>query len=214
MTMLACSTYFARKAAGASRARYSPRPLFRGSRTKIQNSRENTRRDRGPVPQRHCEEHLRRSNPAFFLAAQSWIASRSLSSGARSRDPLARNDGVKRDRKVTHTRLPSLHAPLRVAGREPAPDLIRGRGWEVHQLAPLAASLLGSTGMIVWRHPPPPTPPRHAQGRVEGGEITAHNFAISPRVSREFCQVRSALLIRGRRECRAPDAPDSRVCNG
>jgi molybdate transport system substrate-binding protein len=33
----------------------------------------------------------RRSNPAFFV--QSWIASRSLSSGAHSRDPLARNDG-------------------------------------------------------------------------------------------------------------------------
>src|ERR1700676_2669215 len=31
-------------------------------------------------------------------------------------------------------------------------------------------------------HPPPPTPPRHAQGRVEGGEITVHDFAFSPRV--------------------------------
>ena len=41
---------------------------------------------------RHCEEHLRRSNP-FFLCAATWIASRSLSSGARSRDPVARNDG-------------------------------------------------------------------------------------------------------------------------
>src|SRR6476646_9050849 len=33
----------------------------------------------------------RRSNP-FFPSAARWIASRSLSSGARSRDPLARND--------------------------------------------------------------------------------------------------------------------------
>ena len=33
-----------------------------------------------------------RSNP-FFLFAALWIASRSLSSGAHSRDPLARNDG-------------------------------------------------------------------------------------------------------------------------
>jgi hypothetical protein len=41
---------------------------------------------------RHCEEHLRRSNP-FFLRAVAWIASRSLSSGAHSRDPVARNDG-------------------------------------------------------------------------------------------------------------------------
>ena len=57
---------------------------------------------------------------------------------------------LKRDREVVHGGLPSLHAPLRVAGREPAPDLIRGRGWGVYQLAPLVASLL--------RHPPPPTP--------------------------------------------------------
>jgi hypothetical protein len=36
---------------------------------------------------------------------------------------------------------------------------------------------------------------------------TKHNFAISPRISREFCQEHPALSIRGRRECRAPDAP-------
>jgi hypothetical protein len=37
---------------------------------------------------------MRRSNPAFFARdkEESWIASRSLSSGAHSRDPLARND--------------------------------------------------------------------------------------------------------------------------
>jgi hypothetical protein len=34
----------------------------------------------------------RRSNP-FFLFVVRWIASRSLSSGAHSRDPVARNDG-------------------------------------------------------------------------------------------------------------------------
>src|ERR1700680_2351286 len=54
--------------------------------------------------------------------------------------------------------------------------------------------------------PPPPPPPRHAQGRVEGGEMTEHGFAISPHV---FAQV--LLLIplapkRGRRESRALDA--------
>src|SRR5712692_6681708 len=39
---------------------------------------------------RHCEE---RSDEAIqFSAWRSWIASRSLSSGAHSRDPLARND--------------------------------------------------------------------------------------------------------------------------
>ena len=35
----------------------------------------------------------RRSNPSVLCAAR-WIASRSLSSGAHSRDPLARNDGI------------------------------------------------------------------------------------------------------------------------
>src|SRR5258708_11316406 len=44
---------------------------------------------------RHCEEPLRRSNPACRIAAP-WIASRSLSSGAHSRDPLARNDDLDR----------------------------------------------------------------------------------------------------------------------
>jgi hypothetical protein len=33
--------------------------------------------------------------------------------------------------------------------------------------------------------PPPPTPPHHAQVRVEGGGITVHDFAISPHVLRE-----------------------------
>jgi len=46
---------------------------------------------------RHCEERKRRSNPESFLQ-DGWIASRSLSSGAHSRDPLARNDGPKRYR--------------------------------------------------------------------------------------------------------------------
>src|SRR3984893_16749926 len=36
--------------------------------------------------------------------------------------------------------------------------------------------------------PPPPTPPHHAQRRVEGGEITVHDFAISRRVAPEVCQ--------------------------
>jgi hypothetical protein len=41
---------------------------------------------------RHCEEQ---SDEAIHLSphAAPWIASRSLSSGARSRDPLARYDG-------------------------------------------------------------------------------------------------------------------------
>src|SRR5258708_21153268 len=39
---------------------------------------------------RHCEE---RSDEAIQFLCVAWIASRSLSSGAHSRDPLARNDG-------------------------------------------------------------------------------------------------------------------------
>jgi hypothetical protein len=40
-----------------------------------------------------CEERSGRSNPVLLRGL--WIASRSLSSGAHSRDPLARNDGSK-----------------------------------------------------------------------------------------------------------------------
>ena len=54
---------------------------------------------------------------------------------------LGRN--ALRDREVMHGDLPSLHAPLRVAGREPAPDLIRGRGWGVYPLVRLTMSLRG-----------------------------------------------------------------------
>ena len=59
----------------------------------------------GRVGRRHCLRQTRsvcarersdRSNPLIRYAAL-WIASRSLSSGARSRDPLARNDGAKYD---------------------------------------------------------------------------------------------------------------------
>ena len=41
-----------------------------------------------------------------------------------------------------------------------------------------------------------------------------YTFAISRRDAPEVCSELPALSIRGRRECRAPDAPDSRVCNG
>ena len=40
---------------------------------------------------RHCEELRDEAIHTFFAAA--WIASRSLSSGAHSRDPVAHNDG-------------------------------------------------------------------------------------------------------------------------
>ena len=61
--------------------------------------------------------------------------------------------------------------------------------------------------------PPPPTPPHHAQERMEGGEITTHEFTISRHDLPEVCFQLPALSIRGRRECRAPDAPHGLVCN-
>ncbi len=96
VTMLVCLFYFAREAAGALRARHSLRPLiFSGQEFKANLGRI-APRERGvlfwKLGQRHCEERKRRSNP-FFVCAALWIASRSLSSGAHSRDPLARNDG-------------------------------------------------------------------------------------------------------------------------
>src|SRR5258706_728085 len=42
---------------------------------------------------RHCEERSDEAIHSYFAAT--WIASRSRSSGAHSRDPLARNDGIK-----------------------------------------------------------------------------------------------------------------------
>ena len=45
------------------------------------------------------------------------------------------------------------------------------------------------------------------------GCVLKRSFAISRLVSPELCRKILTLLIRGRRECRAPDAPDSRVCN-
>ena len=50
----------------------------------------------------------RRSNPAL-RPGHRWIASRSLSSGAHSRDPLARNDGTK----TRH--IPNRHRPRKRA---------------------------------------------------------------------------------------------------
>src|SRR5450631_2311958 len=51
---------------------------------------------------RHCEEQG--DEAIHTCGADAWIASRSLSSGARSRDPLARNDDLPR-RGALHGRL-------------------------------------------------------------------------------------------------------------
>jgi hypothetical protein len=61
----------------------------------------------------------RRSNPSFFPVVL-WIASRSLSSGAHSRDPVARNDDT------------SSAVIVRESGRSSIPETLmiesRGRG--------------------------------------------------------------------------------------
>jgi hypothetical protein len=69
-----CAIFIAREAAGASGAQHSLRPLIsQGQEFKAKLARK-ARRDREAVSSRHCEERKRRSNPAFFFAAQ-WIAS-------------------------------------------------------------------------------------------------------------------------------------------
>src|SRR5450759_5588074 len=95
VTTLVCFFYFAREAAGASCARHSPRPLIGEGRTLLAKL--------GRIARRECEvisaviarsEATKQSRLSTSLR-QSWIASRSLSSGAHSRDPLARNDVLK-----------------------------------------------------------------------------------------------------------------------
>jgi hypothetical protein len=44
--------------------------------------------------------------------------------------------------------------------------------------------------------------------------VFTHSFAISPAHTPRGIHLFPALSGKGRRECRAPDAPDSRVCNG
>jgi hypothetical protein len=93
VTVVTCTTgaacFSARQAAGASSARHSLRPLSGGRDLDIKPRAKNPRRDRGTMSQRHCE---RSEAIHSCLLAALWIASRSLSLGAHSRDPLARND--------------------------------------------------------------------------------------------------------------------------
>ncbi len=63
VTMLVCSYHFAHKAAGASCARHSLRPLMFKGATSIAKLARKARRDREALPRRHCEERLvRRSS--------------------------------------------------------------------------------------------------------------------------------------------------------
>src|SRR5258708_21992300 len=74
--MLVCVffAHFAHGTAGAARIRHSPRPLISRRESSRKPRAHRAARMRTPVHQRHCEEHLRRSNP-FFLDAVKWIAS-------------------------------------------------------------------------------------------------------------------------------------------
>jgi hypothetical protein len=85
---------------GAAGTRPSLRPLllFEG---KLGDSSDAMRRENGNSwfahtrhhKRRHCERSEAIDGPRKDCVCGSWIASRSLSSGAHSRDPLARNDG-------------------------------------------------------------------------------------------------------------------------
>jgi hypothetical protein len=81
--------YFAREAAGASSARHSPRPLFRGRESMDTSRKKIMRRECGGMPSRHCEEHLRRSNPSLRLLRHGLLrCARNDESTARPRHPF------------------------------------------------------------------------------------------------------------------------------
>jgi hypothetical protein len=73
----------------------------------------------GFASDRHCEERSDEAIQLLNFRKESWIASRSLSSGAHSRDPLARNDGR------IHLRILAARC-VRVLPRS-SPSEIRGR---------------------------------------------------------------------------------------
>jgi hypothetical protein len=88
--MLVWLFFSAHQAMGASSARHSLRPLIEGQDVHEQTSRET----RGEIADSHLAVVARSASDeaTLFLLAALWIASRSLSSRAHSRDPLARND--------------------------------------------------------------------------------------------------------------------------
>src|ERR1700688_759672 len=140
----ALTTTIAHETAGASGARHSLRPQFGEGGNKCKPREKSIRRDREVMSLRHCEEHLRRSNPHLLCGAMDCFA-------------CARNDVARRDRELMRGDLPSFHAPLRVAGR--------GRGWGV-----LQQTRCKNESANLPRPPPPPPPPRRFAG---GGEMFA-----------------------------------------
>ena len=97
VTTLVCFVSFRTRGCGCSERPAFPAPsVLREAKRFLQNS-DASRRENAELCfnwRRHCEERKRRSNPASCVVAK-WIASRSLSSGAHSRDPLARNDDTR-----------------------------------------------------------------------------------------------------------------------
>ncbi len=80
---------------------------------------------------------MRRSNPGFLCGL--WIASRSLSSGAHSHDPLARNEGA--------ARRPSAYRAALQLVRRSAIAFDVGVGVELPRL--LEALLIGENVLVV-----------------------------------------------------------------
>jgi hypothetical protein len=64
---------------------------------------------------RHCEARSDEAIHSSILLRQPWIASRSLSSGAHSRDPLARNDELKCCLKIVSALSPTQPGSTPVA---------------------------------------------------------------------------------------------------
>ena len=105
-----CAFYYTKRTRGCGCSGHPAFPtpsLWARDKCKPRTLRAARTKSYAELYQRHCEERLvrraqrarrkRRSNPLFLCAAK-WIASRSLSSGAHSRDPLARSDGDRASR--------------------------------------------------------------------------------------------------------------------
>src|SRR5258705_9560427 len=90
-----CLLHTAHEAAGAAGTRHSLRPLFIEGHCLAKLGRL-APRERGVVSGFDvvARSAATKQSTLLYLRRQQWIASRSLSSGARSRDPLARNDGL------------------------------------------------------------------------------------------------------------------------
>ena len=104
-----CSSHSRNRSASKTRclSRHSPRPQFfgasgicmtRGAHRTARLFAVIAKSDVSAVAQRAKAEATKQSILSFFLCAARWIASRSLSSGAHSRDPLARNDDLNAPR--------------------------------------------------------------------------------------------------------------------